>query len=78
MAFDEEPGRDIHDECRHEIDRLTAKAAKLRTALVGLVGLSSKSELERMEAVLRMAPAPMEDKAAAIDAIHALIATMEE
>lgn len=48
---------------------------KLRKALAGLVGATSKKELEAMEFVLRSAPAPDEDKAHAINAIHALIAT---
>ena len=48
----------------------------LRTALIGLVGASTRAELEDMEVVLRAAPAPAEDKAAAIDGIHALLATL--
>ncbi len=50
----------------------------LRTALVGLVGASTQDELEAMEAVIRLTPQPAQDKAVAIDAIHALIATGEK
>lgn len=50
---------------------------KLRKALVGLVGASEKEELEQMEAALRILPAPEKDKAAMIDAIHAIIDTDE-
>ena len=48
---------------------------KLRDALVGLVGASTKKELEEMEFVLRSLPAPEADKVAMINAIHALIET---
>jgi len=48
----------------------------LRGALESLVGVSSRDELEKMEAALRLVPAPMEDKAASINAIHALLATL--
>lgn len=51
--------------------------ARLRAALVGLVGVDTREELEQLEAVLRLMPAPMEDKAAMIDAIHALLASLE-
>lgn len=50
----------------------------LRTALVGLVGVDGRAELEQMEAVMRLMPAPAQDKAATIDAIHALIATLPD
>lgn len=49
----------------------------LRAALVGLVGVDGREELEYMEAVMRALPAPAADKAAAIDAIHALLATLD-
>lgn len=50
----------------------------LRAALVGLVGVDGREELEAMEAVMRLLPAPAADKAVTIDAIHALIATLPE
>ena len=60
---------------KHPMRKAEATITKLRGALIGLVGESSKAELEKMEMVLRRAPAPMADKAAAIGAIHALIET---
>lgn len=50
----------------------------LRSALVKVVGVDGRSELGQMEAAMRLIPAPAEDKAATIDAIHALLATCEE
>ena len=49
---------------------------KLRAALVGLVGVDGDKELSEMEAVIRLSPAPMQDKASIIDAIHALKDTL--
>lgn len=49
--------------------------AMLRAALVGLVGADDESELRQMEAALRLMPVPDADKAATINAIHALLAT---
>lgn len=54
---------------------LVAQRGQLRAALVGLVGVDGSDQLEAMETVMRALPAPAEDKAAMIDAIHALIAT---
>lgn len=51
-----------------------ATVASLRSALEKLVGASTRDELQQMEAVMRLMPGPAEDKAAAIDAIHALLA----
>jgi len=48
---------------------------KLREALVGLVGASTKEELEAMEFALRTAPGIEQDKIVAIDAIHTLLET---
>jgi hypothetical protein len=50
----------------------------LRTALAGLVGVDGREELEQMEAVIRVMPAPAEDRAKTLDAIHALLATLEQ
>jgi len=49
---------------------------KLRSALVGLVGASTKTELEDMEFILRSVPAPDKDKAVMINAIQALLETI--
>jgi len=48
---------------------------KLRKALVDLVGVSTKEELEAMELALRAAPGTEQDKIAAINAIHVLLET---
>lgn len=55
-----------------------AAAATLRAALVTLVGADGREELEAMEAAIRVSVAPAVDKAAGIDAIHALLATLPE
>jgi len=49
---------------------------RLRAALAALVGVDGREDLEQLEAVMRLTPAPAEDKAVTIDAIHALIATL--
>jgi hypothetical protein len=61
---------------KHPMRKAEADIALLRGALAGLVGASDKSELEQMELALRLLPAPAADKAASIDAIHALLATL--
>lgn len=58
------------------IKPLEAERNRLRAALVGLVGVDGRADLEQMEGVMRLMPAPAEDKAATIDAIHALLATV--
>jgi hypothetical protein len=59
---------------------VVAQRDRLRAALAGLVGAADmdREELEQMEAMMRVLPAPAEDRAAAVDAIHALIATLPE
>lgn len=59
-----------------EIDELRQENARLRSALVGLIGADSEQELRQMEATMRLLPAPEEDKAVSINAIHALLATL--
>ena len=61
---------------KHPMRQVEADKAKLRAALVGLVGADTKEELEQMEAIIRLAPAPAADKAGIIDAIHVLLATL--
>lgn len=58
------------------ISVVRAQRDRLRAALVGLVGVDNRAELEQLEAVMRLLAAPAEDKAATIDAIHALLATL--
>jgi hypothetical protein len=57
---------------------LRVEASNLRRALVGLVGMDGKQDLEQMEMTMRFMPAPDADKAASINAIHALLATLPE
>lgn len=62
---------------KHPMRKAEAIIFKLRAALVGLVGASTKAELTMMEMHFRSSPAPDADKVAAINAIHALIETTE-
>lgn len=58
--------------------KLRAQRDQLRAAMVKLVGVDGRVELEQMEVAMRLMPAPAEDKAATVDAIHALLATLED
>ena len=60
---------------KHPMRTAEAKILKLRAALAGLVGSLDIDELKGMELAIRGLTAPMSDKAASIDAIHALIET---
>ena len=62
---------------KHPLREAEAKISKLRAALVGLIGASRKGELEAMEFSMRSMPAPDADKAVSINAIHALLETLE-
>jgi hypothetical protein len=66
---------DLTDSWRADIAKVEAERDRLRAALVALVGVDGREELGQLEAVMRLTPAPAEDKSAAIDAIHALMAT---
>lgn len=57
---------------KHPMRQLEVDNAKLRKALIGLVGAEKPEELEGMEAAIRLLPAPDEDKANTINAIHAI------
>lgn len=59
----------------NQIEELKKKNEILRKALIGLVGSDDKDELEQMEASIRMFPAPDEDYAVTINAIHAILKT---
>ena len=61
---------------KHPMRQLEAEKALLRAALVKLVGVDGAKELDQMEGVIRLTPAPMEDKAAILDAIAALRKTL--
>ena len=60
---------------KHPMRLSEIKVEKLRAALIGLVGASEKGELEQMEAMIRVAPIPDQDKVGMLNAIHLLIAT---
>jgi hypothetical protein len=60
------------------VARVVGERARLRAALVGIVGVDGREQLEQMEAVMRLMPAPAEDKAVTVDAIHALLATLSQ
>lgn len=55
----------------HPLFKANSHIAKLRAALLGLIGCEA-SELQEMEAILRVTPGIEKDKIAAINAIHAL------
>ncbi len=61
---------------KHPMRPLEEERNALRAALVGVVGVDGRKELEQMEGLLRLMQVPMADKAASIDAIHALLATL--
>ena len=55
-------------------ERSTAdQCNQLRAALAGLIGAESNEDLEAMEVIIRLTPAPDADKVAMLNAIHALL-----
>lgn len=60
----------------HPLRKAEADIKLLRSALVGLIGVSSESELREMEVLMRSLPVPDADKAVSINAIHALLSTI--
>ena len=60
---------------KHPMREAERKIEVLRTALIGMIGAGTKEELAQMELAIGMLPAPEQDKAVSINAIHALIAT---
>lgn len=66
-------GRIAIDSGERIIETLRTERDIAVAALVGLVGSSTRAELEQMEMAMRLMPAPAADKAATIDAIHALL-----
>lgn len=59
----------------HPLRKAEADIAILRSALTGLIGAESETELRQMELAIRSMPVPDADKAVSINAIHALIKT---
>lgn len=60
---------------KHPLREAEEKIIKLRTALIGLVGVKSPDELRMMEATMRALPVPESDKVVSLNAIHALLET---
>jgi|GEM_PF-1548099 len=60
----------------HPLRKAESDITLLRSALVGLIGVSTEQELRQMETIMRSLIAPDQDKAASINAIHALLETM--
>ena len=58
---------------KHPLRESERKVEKLKNALIGLIGASTKKELEEMEIAMRIMPAPEADKIAAINGINALL-----
>lgn len=61
-----------------DMDKLHERIERLRKALIGLVGVETKEELEKMEAAMRTMPGNEADKVVGINAVQALLLTMEE
>ena len=61
---------------KHPMRKAEDDIAMLRAALAGLIGAEAEDELRQMEVIMPMTTAPEEDKAVAINAIRALLATM--
>ncbi len=62
---------------KHPMRAVIVQRDMLRKALVALVGADDPDELRSMELVMRGLPAPEADKAATINAIHALLHTQD-
>lgn len=67
---------------KHPLSAAEEKIKKLRAALVGIVGSDKKEELEEMENTVRTfmltGNVPQKDAVNSINAIHAILETMEE
>lgn len=64
-------------ECpQHPMANLKRKYDRIRKALEGFVGASTQEELEQLEMVVRQMPGCDQDKANALNAIHALMETI--
>jgi hypothetical protein len=67
---------------KHPMRKAESDIKKLRSALIGLVGASDKSELEGIEAFTRTYMAqgsvPRKDGTAMINAVHAILNTNED
>ncbi len=62
---------------KHPMRQAEATIKKLRAALAGLIGASTKEELEQLEVGVRLMPGVEADKIAALNGIHALLETVD-
>ncbi len=61
---------------KHPMRQLTLDKAKLRSALVGLVGVDTAAELDAMDGMIRAISMPEQDRINTLNAIHALRDTL--
>ena len=61
---------------QHPMRKACMDIELLRSALVGLIGASTERELREMEAAVQVIPDPDGNATVALNAIHALLATM--
>jgi hypothetical protein len=61
----------------HPMSAVVAERDRMRAALEGLIGAYDTTTLRAMEVAIRTIAAPAKDKAASLDAIHALLAWHE-
>lgn len=57
---------------KHPLRAAELKIEKLKTALICLIGVETKEELDAMEIIIHSTPGPESDKVAAINAIDTL------
>ena len=62
---------------KHPMRTLEEKYAKVPGALVGLIGTDKKEELEAMKILLKVLPASDKDREDSINAVNALLETLE-
>ncbi len=63
---------------KHPMREAEEKISKLQNALSGLIGASTRGQLKRMEVAMRTINAPDADKVISINAIHALLETLDD
>ena len=61
---------------KHPMRQLEIDRAKLRKALIDLIGANDKQELESMESVIRVMNMPEKDRILSLNAINVLLETM--
>lgn len=76
MKLSEQLKRDFGEAMGDYIEKaeeLERNMEKFRKALVSLLGVETKEDLQQMELIIRKSEAPISDKVAAVNAIHALL-----